>query len=119
MYPAKSNTIYLACPYNHSSSEVRAGRYTLVTKVAANLISRGHTVFSPITHSHPIAEHGLPGGWDYWQTFDRIILSVCGKLWVLKLDGWDRSEGVREEIKTAEEMRLEIRYLELEEVLRG
>jgi hypothetical protein len=45
-------------------------------------------------------------GWDYWQEYDREILSACGALVVFCLEGWQRSAGVQGEMKIAEEMRI-------------
>jgi len=60
--------IYLATPYSDPDPEVREFRYREVNKAAAQLISEGHHVFSPISHTHPIAQAGdLPTGWDYWR----------------------------------------------------
>jgi hypothetical protein len=60
----------------------------------------GLYVYSPISHSHPIAlAGGLPLGWDYWEGYDREILSHCGALVVLEISGWSESTGVTGELK--------------------
>jgi hypothetical protein len=64
--------IYLASPYSHPDPAVRQERYEAVCQAAAELISRGHIVFSPVAHSHTIATYGLPGDWEFWQRTDRI-----------------------------------------------
>lgn len=105
--------IYLALPYNHEDPKVRKERFLAANRAASKLIQEGNHVFSPISHSHPIAEEGdLPRGWDYWQDYDRLMLSVCTKLVVLKLDGWEQSVGVAGEISIAEEMGLPIVYID-------
>ena len=65
----------------------------------------GLYVFSPISHSHPIAlAGGLPLDWQYWEGYDREILKHCGALVVLAVDGWQQSAGVKGEVKIAEEL---------------
>jgi len=47
-------------------------------------MSRGQHVFSPITHSHPIAQVGhLPVEWDYWEAYDKRLLAICDQLYVV------------------------------------
>ena len=97
--------IYLACPYSHESSTVRDARFVLANAAAAVLMRAGLYVFSPISHTHPIAQTGgLPLGWDYWEGYDREILKHCGALVVLAVDGWQQSAGVKGEVKIAEEL---------------
>lgn len=106
---------YLASPYSHESSRVRQSRYEAVCRVAGRLMREGHLIFSPIAHSHAIAEMcELPGDWEFWQDHDRAILSACEKLIVLQLPGWDLSVGVKAEIKIAEELGIPVEYMKFE-----
>ena len=105
--------VYLATPYSHAQHEVMIERFNKVNKLAAKLMSEGTHIYSPISHTHPIAEAGsLPKGWDFWEKYDRCILSVCSKIIVFKQEGWDISVGVQAEIKIAQELGLEIEYIE-------
>ena len=105
--------IYLAVPYSHPDPQVKQRRFDAVNKVAAKLMKDGNYIFSPISHTHPIALAGeLPGDWQYWEGYDRTILEMCKKIIVLKLDGWEKSSGVNAEIKLAKELGLEIEYYE-------
>lgn len=107
-----SSLVYLAVPYSHPDPAVMEARFHAVNAVAARLMLAGQHVFSPISHSHPIAVAGaLPVGWDYWEAYDRAHLANCRKLVVLMLDGWKLSSGVQGEIKIAEELGLEIEYI--------
>jgi hypothetical protein len=107
--------VYLACPYNHPDRAVRVRRFEAVNRVAAKLMNEGLHVFSPISHTHPIAEAGnLPLGWDYWQQYDRAYLTHCHKLIVLMLDGWRESKGVAGEVAIAEELGLPVEYIVVE-----
>lgn len=105
--------IYLATPYSHSDHEVMKRRFDKVNRIAAKLMAQGLHIYSPISHTHPIAEVGnLPKGWDYWEEYDRKILAVCGKLMVYKQEGWDQSLGVKGEIEIAKQYNLPIEYIE-------
>ena len=70
-------------------------------------------VFSPISHTHPIAAAGnLPVGWEFWKQYDLTFIEWCDELYVLMADGWRESTGVTAEIKLAKELGKPVRYLE-------
>jgi len=103
---------YLACPYSHPDRAVRVARFEAANHTAAMLMVQGKYVFSPISHTHPIAEAGnLPLGWDFWEEYDRAILVACVEVVVLMLDGWKESKGVTAEIAIAREIGLPVTYL--------
>lgn len=104
---------YLACPFNHPDPEVMEQRFRIVTRVAGQLIAKGIYVFSPITHNVPILRHaGVAAGWKEWQNFDLAVLERCNRLYVLKLEGWERSTGVLAEIEFAKRRGIPTEYLE-------
>ncbi len=96
----QSDIIYLACPYSHDDPAVRENRFQAVSKLAAALCRAGILVFSPISHSHPLAQYGgLPGDWGYWEKVDKAFMAVCDIMVIYMLDGWDTSRGVTKETK--------------------
>lgn len=104
--------IYLACPYSHRDESVRVERFNAVNFAAAKLMQKGKHIFSPISHTHPIAVAGeLPLGWEYWEAYDRLVLNACEEVIVLMLDGWQESKGVQAEITIAKELGLPVSYL--------
>jgi hypothetical protein len=104
--------IHLASPYSSPSAVVRRCRWWEACRATASLIRSGHVVFSPIVHSHPLVDHGLPVDWNWWERFDREYLQRCDELVVLTLDGWEESVGVAAEICLAQELGKPVRYLE-------
>ena len=106
--------VYLATPYSHPDRAVRVQRFEIANRVAAEMMRAGIHVFSPISHTHPIAEAGeLPKGWEYWEAYDRAILVACVEVCVLQQNGWEESIGVTAEIAIAKEMGLPITYREV------
>jgi hypothetical protein len=106
---------YIAVPYSHPSARVRRERFMVVNKVAGNLMKRGYIVYSPISHTHPIASAcKLPSDWKYWQRVDTAYLRCSNRLIVLCLDGWRESVGVQAEIKLAKKMKIKINYINVE-----
>ena len=94
-----SGLTYLASPYSSANPALCTWRFHAVAWYASTMMQKGHLVFSPIAHTHPIAEYGLPKGWDFWQRYDHHFLDSCTAMIVLKLSGWDKSIGIAEEIK--------------------
>lgn len=107
----KFSIAYLACPYQHEDSSIKALRLDIVTEVAALLHSKGLYVFSPLTHNHPLIQKGITQTWDTWRLFDLGILERCDKLLVLSLPGWDISRGVQAEIDHAKDLKMPIEIL--------
>ena len=103
--------VYLASPYSHPDANVRKRRFRAACQAAAHLMREGHLVFSPVAHTHPIAEFGLPTEWAFWERQDRSLLERCDEVIVLTLDGWDESVGVLSEIQIARELGNPVRYL--------
>ena len=90
--------IYLAC-YSHEDPQVRDNRAKQIMKKAAELIRDGYFVFSPITHSHEMSKrYNLPSTFEYWAAANHSMIDWCDTVAVLKLDGWEDSKGVDDEI---------------------
>ncbi len=108
-----SKLIYLASPYSHPEDSVRHENYLIVTKIAADLVSRGHVAISPITYGHMLLEHAkMPTDWEFWENFCITLLEKCEKIIVCNnMVGWDKSRGVAAEIEFAKNNGIEIEYL--------
>ena len=113
-----SGFIYLASPYSHPDKAVRQQRFEAVCRVAAKLVAQGENVFSPIAHSHPLAEYGdlPPMDHEMWLRVDLAFLERCREMRIVKLDGWAQSKGVAEEISIADELGKPIRFIELHDL---
>jgi len=107
--------IYVAVPYSSDDPAVMQHRFNVVTKVSAALMKRGKMVFSPITHSHPIAQYldaKTALDWKAWQKFDTKMLKCCDELYVLMLAGWLDSVGVGAEMQLARELGMKITFID-------
>jgi uncharacterized protein DUF1937 len=105
--------IYLASPYTHADKEVMQDRFERVCKVASRLMRSGLIVFSPISHTHPIAVAGeLPRDWEYWKRFDDEFIRAAEKVVVVKMDGYEISRGVQAEIRIAENLGKLVEFIE-------
>ena len=97
--------IYLASPYSHDDPAIQQQRYEAACEATAHLIKQGYPVISPIVHSHVLhAEYGCGGDWDTWSRIDHDIIKASDEVWVLMLDGWRESRGVKAEMDYAHEI---------------
>ena len=110
---------YLASPYtnpdNPADLDACKERHAAACSAAAKLMQEGHAVFSPIAHSHAIADHmdeALRSSYKFWLEQDFALLTYACKLVVLKLPGWERSFGVKKEIEYAERLCIPVTYMD-------
>jgi len=96
--------IYLACPYSDPDPKIRQDRFDAVSKAASEIMQMGHVVFSPISHSHPIAKYMPEQGYDFWLKQNAPFLEWADELWILCIEGWFMSKGVQWEITRAGEL---------------
>jgi len=99
--------IYLAIPYTGQEEY----SFQIANHAAGKLMGIGFIVYSPISHTHPIAmECNLPTDWEYWKNIDISFLKWCDVVHVICLHGWKESKGVQAEIKIARVLGKEIIY---------
>lgn len=109
----KNGLEYLAGPYSDSNDAIQKERCEQLTAVAGQLMAQGRFIFSPITHTRPIAESAkLPGDAAFWIGYDESVLAGCSRLLVLMLPEWRQSKGVKLELAIAERLGIPIQYLD-------
>lgn len=112
------DVIFLSAPYSHPDPAVVEERVKLVAIAAAHIerSGQGH-IIAPILPNHLMVKHGnVPKETAWWSSQFLTLLSRCDELWVLKLEGWDKSVGVTQEIEHAAKNHIPIRYLEPSDV---
>lgn len=107
-------TVYLASPYSHDDEVVMMDREYDVTNAAAKLMEK-HRVsfFLPITQSAAMKRFNpkLGTSFEAWKDIDLNEIRLRDEVWVLMLDGWDKSIGVLAEIEYAKELDKPIKYI--------
>lgn len=97
--------IYLAAPYSDPAPAVRKARVDATTRIAAFLMSKGHVVFSPITHGHAVAPQldfaKIKHDHDFWMKQCLPMLGCCDLLVIVPLPGWEKSRGIADERRYA------------------
>ena len=114
--PARSvnldQLIYIASPYHHQDAEVMENRYVRVAEATAHFMRLGYVVYSPIAHTHSIAEWAeLPRDFSFYEQFDLTMISRANEVWVLLINGWEQSKGVRAELEFCQRMKVPFRFI--------
>lgn len=125
MKSCNGKRLYLACPYSSmvgNETWWEDLRYNMVNMAAAYLMLEGYIVFSPISHTHPIARAAgeyLPRTWAFWSEQDYSWLDVCDELCILDIVGSGESVGLRDELVYAQKRQKKVWFLSWREVYRG
>ena len=108
---------YLASPYSHRDPAVIEARYERVAREAAKLMVAGENIFCPITHSHPISKHTPNNNntHSFWISQDIAILRHATMMKVLMMPGWDKSQGIAQEIAFCRQAGIPIQFIKDDE----
>jgi len=123
----KTGFWYLATPYTGYANHMRevADRATddvllglaanRAAQEAAKLLGAGVHVYSPIVHSHVLCKSSNLSFTDheFWMAVDEPFMQAAIGMIVVKMPGWDASEGIAYERRRFAEMRKPILWLEV------
>ena len=113
-FTVKSKEIGLTRPdYSEQEREIRQKRFEAVNKVASKLMEKGFMIFSPISHSHPIASQcDMDSSFETWAEFDFALISRCDMVFVYCQKGWEDSRGVENEAMFAVKHGIPVIYID-------
>jgi len=104
---------YLAAPLSHPEIEVMQSRVEAINRATAHLFEKGVAVISLVGQCWPISQQcGLRTDFEWWRWYNKAVISRCGRVIILKLDGWQESIGVKGEVEIAEEFGIPVEYME-------
>lgn len=110
--------IYLAAPYRGTKEEIEA-RMLEVSLFSAHLRTLGIFVTSPLYHHYTFQLNDNSDG-NYWLDYSESLLTAIAlsrgvgvevELWIMPLEGFDRSEGIKREIEVANRLGVNIQYV--------
>lgn len=100
-----SELTYLSCPFSHDNPIIEVARWKISTQVAARMMGEDTPmIHNPLTASllYQRINDDVPETWSFWEKVDLKYLAFSKELRVLRVNGWEESHGVGEEIKFAE-----------------
>ena len=114
MLPEDKNKIYyLASPYTHDDPNIINERYEKIEKVATVLLIEGYILYEPIvSNHHKSKKYELPSNFEFWKRSNDAFIEKCDGLIVCKLEGWENSKGVKNEIDIAKKLNKDIYYID-------
>lgn len=90
--------IYVATPYSDSNPEIREERYRKACEIAYLIAKRNVPCYVPIAFWVSIGEeYRLPDDAEFWTIQDHDLLALSSELWIITLEGWNRSKGIEME----------------------
>lgn len=107
--------VYIASPYAHESPAVKEQRAEAIAHITAEIIAKQDAIilFSPIAYTHPFNHiEGME-----WVEWDKQFLLRCGAMLIVRLDGWEASEGIQKEIDFCHEHNIPMLSASADEVL--
>ena len=115
----RRDTVYLAGPYTHEDAKVMEMRYQMQLEFAGVVMEQmGLAVYAPIVQGHQIARL-LPEKYqrdrEFWLERTLPFLEGCDMMFVLQMEGWEESEGLRIEMALAEQLEIPVLFYEVED----
>ena len=91
--------VYIASPYTLFPAGQDAA-FQEAAMITARLMTIGVKCFSPITHSHPIAQYGCIDALDhdFWLDADVPFMEAADACCVAMLESWEASDGIAREM---------------------
>jgi hypothetical protein len=90
--------LFLATPYTDEKLSVMQRRYEEALEMASHLAKIGFVVYCPIVSWHVAAvKYNLPFDFNYWRLNSRTFINCCETFAIGKIEGWDKSTGVKDE----------------------
>ena len=106
--------IVVSGPYSSTDKEVKKARTKVIADVCVKIMTQGIFWYSekkligasPLLSGLAILEKSemvLPDSYEFWNDFCRSFIRGAEALFVVDIEGWETSSGVRGEIKVARE----------------
>lgn len=91
---------YVGSPYTNFGPGIDEAAFQ-VAVICAKLVRAGLCVFSPIVHSHTIADCGEidPLDHEFWLTVDKPFVDAAYGMIIADMPGWNSSKGVAKEAR--------------------
>ena len=92
--------IYAASNYTHHPRGL-VGAYLEMCELVPRIYAKYKIVlFSPVIHGHGLAMHGKfpPRDGKFWKRYNQPFVDLMQSCLVAKLDGWENSAGIKDEI---------------------
>lgn len=97
--------VVVSGPYSHSDPVVKQERVKAIADACVKLFQAGDMCCSPLLAGLSFiekSENKMPDDYAFWQNFCRAYVKAGDVLYVLDIEGWKESTGVKDEIEYAQ-----------------
>ena len=104
--------IFVSMPYSAPAARTVTMRMDIWCREMARYVLRGEPVIGVLWY-HFALEHEpkLGTDWAAWKAYAEALILKSSKVRVIKVHGWDQSEGVKGEIEFAEANGIPVEYV--------
>lgn len=105
---------FLASPHTHPDPAVREWRYEECCRAFAWLLTKGIWVYPAITCTHPTWVNHLSkmtADFRHWKGLNHAFVRGAVGVFVLRIDGWEQSRGVADEMAFAKELGKPVEFM--------
>lgn len=108
--------------YSSKDANIKQQRVNAIANACVLLMLRGEISVSPLIFGLAIIEKSgknLPDTYEFWDKFCREYVAVSNKVYVLNMDGWEESNGTKDEIAEAKRLNIPVYlvdYITLEHI---
>lgn len=98
-------------PYSSPDKSVKEARAKEIATACITLMNRGEIAVSPLTFGLALIEktgQTLPDTYEFWNKFCLEFVAVSKTMYVLNMEGWEKSSGTADEIKEAHRLNIPI-----------
>jgi hypothetical protein len=115
---------YVAGPYTAKLPNGEEDHATVAERMRIFSLCIGMLVDLGIKPCSPLYMHmirgyrtDMPGDWKFWGSYSKVMLKQCHVMIVLKIAGWEESNGVNEEMMFAVDNNIPIIFVDPAELL--
>jgi len=104
--------VFVISPFSDDNASIVEARIARAEQYIVELSERGLVAHSEIAFLARLAhKYDLPTAYRFWKKRCLTMLSLANEVHVLCEDGWETSEGVQDEIRFAEDLGINIKYI--------
>lgn len=102
--------IYVAAPFWHESENIRKARRQAAILYSERLFFKGKHFYSPLLYSERFQDKKQKE--NFWLSHGLKMVDACTAMHVLCLDGWEQSSGIKGEVERANELEIQVQYIQ-------
>ena len=108
--------IFISMPYTHPDEEIMRERANIARKYSADIVDKmGLSLVCPVLIGIDYISSGVDIQMTHqeWLDFSLLYMKGCDEVWILCIEGYDLSNGVKAEIQYADELEIPVIFQDI------